>query len=691
MSPVVESLRGKMTPECRSKTVISSPIKTACGSIRDFPTAEGAAENADSFMQKNKQIRVRPIYISDVPRPQSPPNILLHRPKTEYNRPARFSEGESIFVNKSIPLPMSLKNNDKRRCLRLPPPLNIEEHFSGEYVTVPRLPEGDIFTKEGGSLVTTGFCLITEQGLTTSTLSPTKVNEENARNSPTKASSLNGESSYTKGDEREQNTFYCTKEDKPRKTVLTAIDDVRDSLQAYPTFNTTDDDGSSRNGVDYTQKVFRSMKTHGMRPTDIERDNLRHASTAVAYMGTERSVLTEGTHSKRFSERRDEEDTFIAKYQEIDDKHDLCEHSTSSVIHSSVRNHTQIRSKQSLKETISSDQNCIPNEYNTRMDEGQPIEDRGESPHKSSHMEYKNEDKRRFVDKRVLPHTSSPVKNKPIVNEEIFEYRSDYPWKCPPIQTGDHHRLKDPGDFLQNTPPMGTYIQNEDKRGSEDDNKYSRRRIPSSETTREICDRQYIGNEVVRSEQSSPLGNQTQTADQRFPQSHGASPQSSSSLNELTPTDEDQNIPFQRSTVLVQSRPCGGESVLQQMDAASEPKVHGPWLFSVEDTALRSRVLVLLWVLLGERRLREVGYPVEPVHRILWRAVDVCCSVAGVKSAAAVPLNADHDCGMDMMCFRDHAHRFLEVCAPTREHWKQFGWASLTVDAVVRKIYDEGK
>jgi hypothetical protein len=44
-----------------------------------------------------------------------------------------------------------------------------------------------------------------------------------------------------------------------------------------------------------------------------------------------------------------------------------------------------------------------------------------------------------------------------------------------------------------------------------------------------------------------------------------------------------------------------------------------------------------------------------------------------------------------MLCFRDHTHRFLEVCAPTRELWKQFGWASLTVDAVVRKIYDEGK
>ena len=116
-----------------------------------------------------------------------------------------------------------------------------------------------------------------------------------------------------------------------------------------------------------------------------------------------------------------------------------------------------------------------------------------------------------------------------------------------------------------------------------------------------------------------------------------------------------------------------------------------PVEFSAEDYALRSRVMILLWILLGERRLRGVGYPIEPVHRLLWRAVDICCSVAGVKSAAAVPLNSDHDCGSDMLCFRDHTHRFLEVCAPTREHWKKFGWASLTVDAVVRKIYHEGQ
>nr|CAD7454243.1 unnamed protein product [Timema tahoe] len=111
--------------------------------------------------------------------------------------------------------------------------------------------------------------------------------------------------------------------------------------------------------------------------------------------------------------------------------------------------------------------------------------------------------------------------------------------------------------------------------------------------------------------------------------------------------------------------------------------------FSLEDEVMRNKVLVLLWVLLGERRLMEVGFPQDPVHRILWLTVDVCCSVAGVKSAAAVPLTPDHDCGDDMLCFRDHTHRFLEVCAPTRDLWKQFGWASLTVDAVIDKIYKQ--
>ncbi|PNF26838.1 hypothetical protein B7P43_G17387 [Cryptotermes secundus] len=679
MSPVHESMR-RATPQYRSRTVKSSYIKTTCGSIRDFPTAEHVTENRNSFAQNSKQIHARPVYISELPRSQPPPNI--HHRKTEYNRPESFSENESILINKPTPLLVSLKDDDKERWLRSSSPHNIAEHFSGEHVTLPT--EDDIITKKGGNMAATSICFITEQGRRTSTLSPNTANEENARNSPMEATS----------DER--------------TTALSAIIDVRDSVQDGATPNTTVDNNSSSNEADYPHELRRRLKAYGMKPAVIARDTPRGVSTAVAVSATESSDLQERTRSKGARGRQDDEGIFILKYPEIGDKHPLCEQSTSSMLRSAARNHTRIRSKQTFEETISSKEQYAPNEYSTHIDEEQPIEDKGESPHKSYQLEYHTKigDKQNLLGRRVLPHASSPLQNNPIVDEDIFEYRRrDYPGKCSrtvnPTQIGDQHSLEDRADFLQNPCPVVTHIQNEDKRSSEDCNTYLRPNIPSEIIT-EIGDRELIKNEVVRTEPSSPTKNRTQTADQQFTQSPADSLHSSCPLKEPRQKDaqqrhEGQNISFQRSTVLVQLRdwtPGGEEVFVQQMGAASETKLGadapGHCLFSAEDTALRSRVLVLLWVLLGERRLREVGYPAEPVHRILWRAVDVCCSVAGVKSAAAVPLNADHDCGLDMLCFRDHTHRFLEVCAPTREHWKQFGWVSLTVDAVVRKIYDEG-
>ncbi|XP_069668867.1 uncharacterized protein [Periplaneta americana] len=211
------------------------------------------------------------------------------------------------------------------------------------------------------------------------------------------------------------------------------------------------------------------------------------------------------------------------------------------------------------------------------------------------------------------------------------------------------------------------------------------------ETPKHLENPECLGSEVKFSQPLSPLKNKINSN----LHSHDVHPHIRS-LQEIRTNFGNRvtngAVPFQRKSVVVEVRK---ENIPVRVnnerstEFCDEVMVQDTPLFSAEDVALRGRVLVLLWVLLGERRLREVGYPVEPVHRILWRAVDVCCSVAGVKSAAAVPLNADHDCGPDMLCFRDHTHRFLEVCAPTREHWKQFGWASLTVDAVVRKIYDE--
>jgi hypothetical protein len=677
--------------------------------MRGSPTAEGIAVSTNSFLQKSKQIHVRPIYISEVPRSQLPPHILLYHQKTEYSRPTSFSTGESNLVNKSIPLAMSFNGNERERWSMLPQPHNVEERMSGQHVTLPRFSEDDTVSKKGGSLVATGGYFVTEQGPRTSTTSSTTDNEENARNSPMEASNLNEKGYCRNGDEEKQNTFNCTpKEYIPRTTVLLAIDDVRDSLHGYATPSATDDNSANSNGAHYPREVRRSIKEYDMKPTVIQGDTPRDVKTAAVFSETESSVLKESAHSRGITGRQDGEAAFMIKYSDTGDKHFLCGKRTSSVLRSAVRNRTQIHSKQSFEGTVSSKQNCAPNEYSALIDEGQCTEDTDEPPHKSSYFEYhtKSDDEQLFMDGCVLPHARSPAKNNKIVSADIFEYRNECPGKCSPtvnpIQIGDHQSVEDPGDFFQTTPFMGTYIQNEDKISFTDYNGRVKPNIPS-ETAREIVDREFMHNGVVRTGQSSSQRNGTQTDDQQFIQSPGASPRSGCPLNGLRQTDpqqrlEDQNIHFQRSTVLVQSgdwRPCGGEASVQQMSAAGETKLGAeaqePCLFSAEDTALRSRVLVLLWVLLGERRLREVGYPAEPVHRILWRAVDVCCSVAGVKSAAAVPLNADHDCGIDMLCFRDHTHRFLEVCAPTREHWKQFGWASLTVDAVVRKIYDEGK
>jgi hypothetical protein len=395
-------------------------------------------------------------------------------------------------------------------------------------------------------------------------------------------------------------------------------------------------------------------------------------------------VLEKSAHSKKIGRRKNDEASFMANCTEIIDKHFLCEQTASSVLHSAVRDHTQTRIKQSIEEDMTSPrQNCSPNEVSSHMEEERSSEDRGDS----CHLQYRttSEDDELFMDSRNLPLVRSPIKNM-IVSADTPQYRKDCPEKCSPtvnpIQRGDHPSVEHTDDSLQNTSLVETFSLNEGKVSSKDGNGYLRPNIPS-EAIREIGER-------------FTLKNGTQSVDEQFVQNPGPS-RSRFPLNAVRQMNsqqrpQDENIPLQRSTVLVTSADWTFgrvEASVQQIGAASDAQESN--LFSAEDTALRSRVLVLLWVLLGERRLCEVGYPAEPVHRLLWRAVDVCCSVAGVKSAAPVPLNADHDCGLDMLCFRDHTHRFLEVCAPTREHWKQFGWASLTVDAVVRKIYDEGK
>jgi hypothetical protein len=699
MSPLNASTKC-ITPEKRLRTVISSPIRNTNDSIRGFSAVKVFAQSKDSFVEESSQISTRPICISERLGSLSPPNAIVHLPTT----PAKLPEDEDLLKEKDIPLIMGSGNNVRERCLRshISPTFKFSKHFPGEYVTAARLAEDEIFIREGG-LVRTRPYIVTEHQLKTSTSSPVR-SENNTRDFSMLATNFNDESYY--GKEDDLNTFsYDPEESMLRSTVLWPFVNVKDRIQEHPTARTSGGDNFIDNGVDHPHTLGREKNEHDTKPNTILPAVIKTNSPRVAStpLKVETGTPLFITHSKLSGGRQDGQESLIIKFPDTGHEQDLCEKSSSPVLCSTMINNVQICGKQRFKERDSSTNKTSLEEYDIQIDDEQLSGGRGESLHKSSHLENHGtiEDKQSLVERRFLSHESfSTEKHNQIVDENIFENRSEYSQKSlsmvNPIQIGDQQLLEDGHGFPQNTYFAGSDRKIVDNQGSQEQNRYLRRSSPSK-THIKIGDEQRLENESII-ERSSPQGNQTQISDQQSLQSRVASPQCKLAQIDAQQRLEDQDVPFQRSTVLVQSRDLrhrDGEAVVQQVGIASETKlvtgIQGSSLFSPEDTALRNRVLVLLWVLLGEGRLREVGYPIEPVHRILWRAVDVCCSVAGVKSAAAVPLNADHDCGSDMLCFRDHTHRFLEVCAPTREHWKQFGWASLTVDAVVRKIYDEGE
>ena len=693
LSPPDASTR-HMTSECVLKTVISLPIKTTNNPVSDVASTESFAQYTNLFAGKSEEFRLGPICISElgIPRSQSPPN----RVQTGYNKATSMYEDETVLKNTDIPLSMRL-NND-RKCWTqstIIPSLNNGKHLSGEQLTGSRLSDDDVWVKTGCSLAKRGSCLITEYGQRSHISSPNRSNEQNTRNSPTAASSFNDKSLYRKGPE--QNMFNYN----PKKNMLIKADSlpavrVQDSVLQYPTVNTTHGIYFSSTGVNNAITLKRGTEEYITRHNDMERNSPRDTPPSIEYHETIRSASSQSTQSKFISGKSNDNGTFVIRYSETDDKHGLFETNSSPILYSAIRYHTETRRKCPFEETLGSDQQGTSSECKTEIDEG-----RGASPDKCCHLEngIRTEDEQRMVIRHVLSRKSSHIETN---NENISENRPNYPPNSLSvlnrIKIGDH-QLLDQGDLPQNISTVGSRNRMGDKHGFKDHSRYIRRRS-SMETMVEIDDTELIENDDVCTKRSSPLGNDTQIVKEISPPKQGPSSQRSSPLThpDSQHVTNNQDVPFPRSTVLLPSghlEDKGGESASQQVDIIRETELgrefQRPSQFSAEDTVLRSRVLVLLWVLLGESRLRDVGYPKEPVHRILWRAVDVCCSVAGVKSAAAVPLNSDHDCGMDMLCFRDHTHRFLEVCAPTREHWKQFGWAGLTVDAVVRKIYDEGK
>ncbi|KDR14118.1 uncharacterized protein LOC110834832 [Zootermopsis nevadensis] len=614
----------------RLRTVVSTPITITSGSARDFPMTEGAAQNRHSVVQGSIEIGRRPIYMPEIAGLQP-----LAPTKTDSKSGTGLPEDGSQ-------LSMETDNGEECRLPSSASPPKIGEHFPSEYVTAARLAEDDIFIKAEGRPLRARTYSITEHELTTPTTSPTRSSEDN------NVDCSFGERKFCrKEDDETLNTFTHVAEESP-------VFNVRGAVRECPTAETAGDE------VNYSQTILSDAYDPGMTPTVMKRNFPRHTSPPANAREADVSVLVGTNLSKPLSERHGDKESSAMKRPENADKQSLREQQSSLVLRSTQINRTQICGKQSFEEKLISNQD----ERKTQVDSDQSSEDRGESPHKRSHLDDDDDYKWRSVDRCDLPHEGSPVKTRnPITDENVIENGREYIPRnslvVTPTQGADEHHLEDKGGFLRSTP--------------------SEPRVQSA---------------VVGTERNSSLENETAINNQQREEGRGLSARNNQ--RESQRILHDQSTPRQRSSVLVRSRelrPGGGETVIQQVGTASGPElstgVQGPPPFSAEDSALRSRVLILLWILLGERRLCEVGYPVEPVHRVLWRVVDVCCSVAGVKSAAAVPLNADHDCGSDMLCFRDHTHRFLEVCAPTREHWKQFGWASLTVDAVVRKIYDE--
>lgn len=693
----VDSSTRHLTSECVLKTVISAPIKTTSHQMWDAPSTEIFAKCTNLFAKNSEQCRSGPVCISNIglPRPYSPPNTVI----AGCNKSSSLFEDETLSENMSIPPTAGLVNNEMKCWLQpniILSPSN-KKHFSGKQVTDSRLVKDDIFFKTDGSVVKRDSCNVIEYGLRSHISSPNSISEENTSHSCTTASSFNDKYSFRK--EPEQNMYnYNPKKNILRKANSLPAVRTQDCVVQYCKVNTPHDINFNSFRVENSQTVRLGTEEQVTRTNDIERHSSTDTIPSVEFHDTGTSVLELTTQSNFISGEHTDRETFIMKCPEKEDKHSLCETSSSPTLYSTTRYHTQNRINSPFHETLGSDQQITSGEHKTDGNE-----ERVESTHKRFNLgnDIINEDKQRLLVRHVLSHKFAHAEND---DEIIFEKRIDYPRHSLSvvnrIKIGDYERI-DQGDLPQNISPVGSFNRMGDKQGSEDHNRYLRR-SPSVETIVEIVDTDLVENTPTYSKKNSPES-QKQIIEEQRPPKQDSPGQHSSPLNHSPQTDSqhlcnNQDIPFHRSTVLVPSgdlRHSGGKTATQEVDNIRETKLvtklQGPSLFCSEDTALRNRVLVLLWVLLGENRLREVGFPKEPVHRILWRAVDVCCSVAGVKSAAAVPLNSDHDCGADMLCFRDHTHRFLEVCAPTREHWKQFGWAGLTVDAVVRKIYDEGK
>jgi hypothetical protein len=468
-----------MTSECGLKTVISAPIKTTSHPMWDAPSTEIVAKYTNLFANNSEQCCSGPVSISNtgLPRSRSPPN----RVTAGYNKSSSLFEDKTLSKNTGIPPTGGLSNNEMKCWLQptiIPSPSN-EKHLSGKQVTGSRLVKDHIFFKTDGSLVNRDSCnVITrdsynviECGLTSHTSSPNSSSEENTSNSCTTANSFNDKSSYRK--EPEQNMYkYNPKKNILRKANSLPVVKTQASVVQYRTVNTPHDINFSSIGFDNSQTVRLGTKEHVTRTNDIERNSPTATIPSVEFNDTRTSVLSLTTQSKFISGKHTDHETFIMKCPDTKDKHSLCKTSSSPTLYSAIKYHTQNRLNSPFHETLGSDQQSTSSEHKTDSSE-----ERGESPHKSLHLENDiiTEDEQRLMVRRVLSHKFAHIEND---DENIFEKRIDYPQHGSSvvnrIKIGDFQRL-DQGDLPQNISPVGSSNRMVGKQGSEDRNRYQRR------------------------------------------------------------------------------------------------------------------------------------------------------------------------------------------------------------------------
>ncbi|CAB3380098.1 Hypothetical predicted protein [Cloeon dipterum] len=143
--------------------------------------------------------------------------------------------------------------------------------------------------------------------------------------------------------------------------------------------------------------------------------------------------------------------------------------------------------------------------------------------------------------------------------------------------------------------------------------------------------------------------------------------------------------------------PCSRQNLL--MSGGSLLMERSCTIEELQFRELEEQVWLLMWLVLEPKRLQYLvqKYGNERMSRrwaegrwgswLVWRALLVSCSADGTKSASPVRLDENHVC--DMPCLRDHVSRLLEICAPTRDYWRMFGWTGLSVDAILQKIISE--